>query len=404
MGLNEEFDNTRDQVLVTQTMPELSRVLSMMQQIENKRSVQHVFANNVEVYQNAFIANYTSGNRNNFKKKEFDNRKDSDNRKDLKCDYCHRDGHTREYCYKLKGFPEWWKPRDTRMKPSGRGFANMAEGFDEDNASVHQYGGYGGNDQNGDYGGYGQYGGQSGNGQQPVQQQQQAMRANFQQNNSLNDANSLRSLIQQELRQMIKGKGKVEEDQAMINFAHFEDFAGMSTFFALSTLTAEFKDSWIIDSGASMHMCSSVDNLTSYELQKDYIPVFLPDGSIKCVKHIGNAVLDSKLQLTECLHVPGFRYNLLSVNKLAIDEMMVSLFYPHLCCIQDLITRQIVAVGRVEKKQTIILSEANLFTDNKLYLKPGMCKHPESCILESSVAFPICLTHLIVPSGKNTGT
>lgn len=75
--------------------------------------------------------------------------------------------------------------------------------------------------------------------------------------------------------------------------------------------------SWIIDSGASSHMCYDFSSLSQSHPVKHITPVYLPDSSIKYVQNVGQIELSTSLILTECLHIPSFKYNLLSVSKLS---------------------------------------------------------------------------------------
>ena len=44
--------------------------------------------------------------------------------------------------------------------------------------------------------------------------------------------------------------------------------------------------------------------------------MYLLDGSIKIVHHVGNVTLHPRIVLLETLHVPSFKFNLLSMHKL----------------------------------------------------------------------------------------
>lgn len=58
---------------------------------------------------------------------------------------------------------------------------------------------------------------------------------------------------------------------------------------------------WIVDSGASSHVCSNTDLLQStYQLDKP-VRIHLPDGSSKRVIHGGTTRLNKDIELTEVL-------------------------------------------------------------------------------------------------------
>ena len=56
------------------------------------------------------------------------------------CDYCHAKGHVRNSCFKLHGYPAWYK--EQRSKPFNKTMVNMAEmpleadANDKDNGKV----------------------------------------------------------------------------------------------------------------------------------------------------------------------------------------------------------------------------------------------------------------------------
>lgn len=67
---------------------------------------------------------------------------------------------------------------------------------------------------------------------------------------------SLADIVQKEIDKFMKDK-QVEANQ--VNFAHFNDFADSILHYAYSTLSLIDKDSWIVDTGASSHICSNIN-------------------------------------------------------------------------------------------------------------------------------------------------
>jgi hypothetical protein len=77
----------------------------------------------------------------------------------------------------------------------------------------------------------------------------------------------------------------------------------------------------ILDSGASDHMCNSLDLL--YNIHSTYVDVLLPDGSISPCNRAGNMLVlvqcresheQHLIELTDVLYVPGFTHCLWSVT------------------------------------------------------------------------------------------
>ncbi|KAK4389889.1 Retrovirus-related Pol polyprotein from transposon RE2 [Sesamum angolense] len=113
MGLSEEFDNVRQQILVMEPMPSINKAYSMVASVEKQRMVHLVSSENVALH--------TRGE----EKREFKGiarKKPFEARRNQYCDHCERTGHTRETCFKLHGTPDWYKElNEQRKKQPTRG-------------------------------------------------------------------------------------------------------------------------------------------------------------------------------------------------------------------------------------------------------------------------------------------
>ncbi|GAA0144153.1 transmembrane signal receptor [Lithospermum erythrorhizon] len=110
MGLNEEFDAIRNQILLMEPLPSVAKCYSMVTIVEKNKSVQESV---VEVMENTTMQPRVQyGNKFDYRKKDVVQDKQS-----RKCEYCGKRGHLRSGCFKLKGFPDWWQgSRDTVVK------------------------------------------------------------------------------------------------------------------------------------------------------------------------------------------------------------------------------------------------------------------------------------------------
>lgn len=118
---------------------------------------------------------------------------------------------------------------------------------------------------------------------------------------------------------------------------YIDEFAGITSFTSAFSVSNSFHNkSWIIDSGASNHMCSNFELLINPYKVYDSKLVSLPDGTMKSVTHAGDIKLTDKLILNDALFIPSFKYNLLFVNKLTENALIRIIFYPHYCLMQDL--------------------------------------------------------------------
>ncbi|GMI63777.1 hypothetical protein HRI_000047000 [Hibiscus trionum] len=91
---------------------------------------------------------------------------------------------------------------------------------------------------------------------------------------------------------------------------------------------------WIIDSGASRHVCSSKNMFESLRSIGES-DILLPNNYIVKVQFCGTVCLSSRLVLQDVLYVPEFHFNLLAVSCLVRDSSLNVLFSPTACLIQD---------------------------------------------------------------------
>ncbi|KAL0397600.1 UNVERIFIED_CONTAM: Polyamine oxidase 1 [Sesamum calycinum] len=135
-----------------------------------------------------------------------------------------------------------------------------------------------------------------------------------------------------------------------------DEYAGTDfTFSGTEHLT---EDTWIIDSGATSHMCSNPNAFHNLHPSASISSIFLPDGSTKQVTQSGLVNLFGKLKLTDTLYVPSFRSNLISVHKICATSNIRFLFLPSHCILQDHLTKKIVAVARHSKHLYILDNES----------------------------------------------
>ncbi|KAL4563019.1 hypothetical protein LXL04_027050 [Taraxacum kok-saghyz] len=118
MGLNDAYDNLRNQILVLDPLPSVHKAYSMALSIEKQREVQINFSAPTEV--TALFAkssNQPNNNnkqfQNNFKSK-YDPKAKSNS--DRYCDFCKINGYTKDVCFKIHGYPDWYKELKDKKK------------------------------------------------------------------------------------------------------------------------------------------------------------------------------------------------------------------------------------------------------------------------------------------------
>jgi hypothetical protein len=110
-------------------------------------------------------------------------------------------------------------------------------------------------------------------------------------------------------------------------------------------ISSDESSSWIIDTGATDHMISSVSLFTSITATISS-RVKLPNGNYAIVTHIDTVKLSKHLTLHDVLCVPSFSFNLISVSKLIKSLNCCLIFLANFCFIQSLLDWMTIGVGR----------------------------------------------------------
>ncbi|CAN1289205.1 hypothetical protein LINPERPRIM_LOCUS20163 [Linum perenne] len=98
---------------------------------------------------------------------------------------------------------------------------------------------------------------------------------------------------------------------------------------------------WIVDTGASGHICCSL-SLLSQHIQTCQVSVTLPNGLSLPATQTGTVILHNKLQLTRVLFVPGFSFYLLSVSRMTQSMHVFVTFCDQQFLIQDLLSEKMI--------------------------------------------------------------
>ncbi|XP_031280999.1 uncharacterized protein LOC116139474 [Pistacia vera] len=109
---------------------------------------------------------------------------------------------------------------------------------------------------------------------------------------------------------------------------------------------------WIVDSGATRHICSQASAFVSLH-SIHHTTVTLPNHSQILVHFASDVKLHSDLVLKDVLFVPQFKFNLISVSALVIGSALTVSFLPNCFVIQDLSTKRM--IGRGDKVQDLYI-------------------------------------------------
>lgn len=130
-------------------------------------------------------------------------------------------------------------------------------------------------------------------------------------------------------------------------------------------LVSENSEVWIIDTGATNHMVSKIDMITKDSLRKtdSSKQVCLPNGDTAHVTHIGSCCISPRSIITYVLHLPEFKYNLMSVSKVTRELGCSVTFFPHFCVFQELYSGKVQEIGKENRGLYLLL---NKLTSNQL--------------------------------------
>ncbi|KAF7825279.1 uncharacterized protein G2W53_016443 [Senna tora] len=121
MGLSSVYDVIRSQILSLDLLPSVNKAFSMVLRDETQRQINMSNSNGVDGGSALLARSYQGKNEpGGFKKKEV-------SKKDKYCDHCKVNGHTKDTCFKIHGYPDWFKElREKRANAGKKPMANMA--------------------------------------------------------------------------------------------------------------------------------------------------------------------------------------------------------------------------------------------------------------------------------------
>jgi len=335
MGLNESFGQARSQILLMNPIPTVNHAYAMVvndecQKMASSRSSIGLSSMGSTGMDPLAMYSRTGGGSSsqgvNKFKRNFQ----------VVCDFCRCKGHTKDQCYKLIGYPSDFKSKRKVNTSTGTG-AYMV-----------------GNDVNSTRNDYEDVSGRvsfnyGGNTNVPVKNHMSNIEECSNQLQGCNFTKDQYSQILQMLKQS-QGGGQNSEDSS-----HAHETQANTTGKVL--LVSENSQVWIVDTGASNHMVSNLDMLTSDSVikVKEPKPVYLPTGEVSYVSHTGLCKISPRSVITNVYHIPEFKYNLLSVSKVTKELNCSVTFFPHFCVFQELYTGKVREVGKEEDGLYLLL-------------------------------------------------
>lgn len=108
-----------------------------------------------------------------------------------------------------------------------------------------------------------------------------------------------------------------------------------------STYPSSDTPSWLLDSGASHHLTSDLNNLALHSPYQGNEAVTLGDGSGHAITHTGSTILSlpsRSIHLNNVLYAPNIEKNLMSVRQTCADNNVSITFDPWSYQVRDLVT------------------------------------------------------------------
>ncbi|WCJ22400.1 Retrovirus-related Pol polyprotein from transposon RE1 [Euphorbia peplus] len=311
-GVNPEFDTVRDQILLMDPLPSINAAFSMMICIETQRktggsmeSKSNEFAHFSAASQNTnggggnrnfngSSSNYNRNNQKNYRQQGAGNDSgfnrsggrsySNESKEDKYCNYCRKGGHDRSDCFRLNGYPEWFKGKRVSGPGSAKHQAHMAKEtqfnspLDEFNSEVDDVG-----------------------------------------------ENSIQAIVQRKIQKGLKSKGG-QDGSSSSNLHEFSAFAG-----ACVDNSGDHKGAWVVDSGATTHMTYDMNMLYDVRPLSDPKKMYLPSGEVKLVELMGKVDVVPGFTLMQVLYVPTFHFHLMSVSQLLQDQQVKVQFVDDKC-------------------------------------------------------------------------
>lgn len=277
MGLGDEYDNVKNQILLQDPLPSINKAYSMVMSVEKQREVQTDSTASSETAAVMLAQRGSSGSRGSgHARNSFSSRKED--RKKQFCSKCKTAGHTIDDCFLIHGYPDW--------------FIEMQQKRGVDIGKYHRA-----------------------NNVLRVATKESPLTSVTPQQKGVDSLSAgMADYLQQEFQKFLMANSSTNEnDEGDVRNVNF---AGTLLNSVFTSINFNCKDNWIIDTGAT-------DHITPYLHFYDHVIklnpptiIRLPDNSTRLVTHIGNIKLNTRIVLYNVLYVPSFSCNLLSVSLL----------------------------------------------------------------------------------------
>ncbi|XP_060200611.1 uncharacterized protein LOC132628870 [Lycium barbarum] len=379
MGLNEVYAQERGNILMMNPLPSIYQAYSLLLQDEGEREIfvnmtnlQSDFVsfmtktqgpqgrNNQRFGKQSFKGWYQQqrfGNRNQRNGRQIQRFKPRKNKYDPNaiCTYCGKTSHLHDDCYRLHGFPDDFE--FTKSK-------NYQEPVKANGVSIEE-----------------------------TEVQNNSMAKTNRCNHGFNpiDMNRFNQGLSNDqyadLVQKVMKEVKMGQSGPLNSGFNVNTIAGTIMKYSGMCFSVFNSSTWIIDSGATEHMCFDSNSFLTLNLLSVPLNLTLPNSFRIVVTYTWSVSILPNLILKNVLHVPVFKYNLISVHRLSNQLQLNLLFTPSVCVLQDHLVKNIQVFGEAREGLYLLqlVCAKSSSNENVVSIKKGSISIPMS----SSVSFPV---------------
>ncbi|XP_019462962.1 PREDICTED: uncharacterized protein LOC109361889 [Lupinus angustifolius] len=301
-GLNDQFSPVRSQIMLLDPLPPINKVFSTLIQQERQMLLEDpsfsasISSTNYETRQRGRGRIIRGGNNNRYSAPGRFN-SSGRGRGQKTCTFCQKIGHTADSCYKKHGFPP---------------------GYQNNSSSVNNYIGQGDDDH-------------SHNEEGLVESVPKEAKSEGDLVFTPAQHHALKSPIQQSISQNTHNANQITSIPGSVHMHQEHNNSGNPSIL----LTHESRStSWILDSGATDHICHSLFAYQNYKRIKP-LSITLPNGNQVTANYAGTIIFSDLLYLDNVLYVPMFSFNLISISRLITSLGCTLTFLTNHCQIQD---------------------------------------------------------------------
>lgn len=129
---------------------------------------------------------------------------------------------------------------------------------------------------------------------------------------------------------------------------------------------------WILDTGATNHICHSLSKFHSHRRVKPVL-VKLPNGSRIITQYSGTVYFSEHLYLNDVLYIPSYHFNLISVSQL-VSSLKCELTFSNVSChIQDIMSSRMIGATDLQQGLYVLKDSSSCFSS--IHVANNFCSY-----------------------------